>query len=93
MNAHFFQVRISFRIAWRRSYQQTYCDEDVKAGDVLIGPPDAGVLECVEGCGSGPVRVGDVKFHCTDYSELEDWSSGVRNYMYTFPGLDRYILR
>ena len=81
-----------FRIAWRRSYQRTYCDDDVKESGELIGPSDAGTLNCVD-CSEDKIRVGDVYFYCTDYSETEDWSSGTRSYSFTFPGLDSYTLR
>ena len=82
-----------FRIAWRRSYQNSFCDDEVKDSGALIGPSDAGVLRCSSGCGSRDVTITSVRFYCTDYSEIEDWTAGYRSLEYIFPRQDVFILR
>ena len=42
---------------------------------------------CRTGCRG---TVGSMQFQCTDYSVLEDWSSGQRSYMYDISGVDYF---
>jgi len=50
-----------------------------------MGPETPGYLECVYGCTANRSRVSDVSVRCLEYSLLENWMYGVRNYIYTLP--------
>ena len=72
------QIQIFHRVSWRRSRDQnSACKPD--EGTLLNGQ---GSLECRSGCLG---TVGDMSFHCTDFSILEDWVTGTRAYNYTLP--------
>ena len=76
-----FQVIITFRIGWRRSYSSyTFCDQSIISSGQLIGIND--YLQCRDRC-SG--RVGSLQFKCTDFSTNEDWTIGTNSFQYTFP--------
>lgn len=76
-----FQVIITFRIAWRRSYDSyTFCDQSTITSGQLIGV--SGYLQCQDGC-SG--NLGNLYFRCTDFSTTEDWTTGTNSFQYTFP--------
>ena len=76
-----FQVIITFRIGWRRSYDSsTSCDQSTISSGQLIGIDD--YLKCQDRCYG---NVGSLKFSCTDFSVSEDWTIGTNSFQYTFP--------
>ncbi|CAC5391943.1 unnamed protein product [Mytilus coruscus] len=73
-------VKISYRLAFRRSFSGNfYCDEASISSLLSGGDP----LVCLYGC-SGNI-ITSMSYYCTDYSVDEDWSSGERTVVYTFP--------
>ena len=76
-----FQVIITFRIGWRRSFDSsTFCDQSTISSGQLIGIDH--YLECQDGCYG---NVGSLYFRCTDFSTNEDWTIGTNSFQYTFP--------
>ena len=76
-----FQVIITFRIGWRRSFSSsTFCTQSTISSGQLIGIN--GYLECQHRCYG---RVGSLYFRCTDFSTNEDWTIGTNSFQYTFP--------
>ena len=74
-----FQIMITHRIAWRRSWRSTTeCEESDKDTTTLFHASSSD-LNCVVGC-SGVV--GEMTFFCTDFSLFEDWVTGERSYIY-----------
>ena len=72
------QIEISFRIAWRRSFNDNlFCNQSTIDSQALIG---TGSLSCTSGCNG---TLGNMSFYCTDYSEVEDWTAGGRTYQTT----------
>ncbi|CAC5391946.1 unnamed protein product [Mytilus coruscus] len=73
-------VKISYRLAFRRSFSDNfYCD----AATLSSLLPGEDPLVCLYGC-SGNI-ITSMSYYCTDYSVDEDWSSGERTVVYTFP--------
>lgn len=73
------QVEITHRIAWRRdSSQGGTCRDDTIEDEDLLG---SGELICRSGC-SG--TVGSMRYFCTDFSTIDNWSIGERTYEYDF---------
>lgn len=83
-----FQILITFRVSWRRSFNEgTHCDANTKLKNHLIGS-DTGDMVCLQGCRYGSFRsniIGSMRFYCTDFSDQEDWTSGESTLVYTFP--------
>ena len=76
-----FQVIITFRIGWRRSYNSdTFCDQSTISSGQLIGIN--GYLQCRDRCDGS---IGSLQFRCTDFSANEDWTIGTNSFEYTFP--------
>ena len=76
-----FQVIITFRIGWRRSYSyRTFCTQSTISSGHLIGIN--GYLKCRDRCYG---NVGSLVFKCTDFSTNEDWTIGTNSFQYTFP--------
>ena len=72
------QIEISFRIAWRRSFDDNlFCNQSTIDSQALIG---TGSLSCTSGCVG---TLGYMSFYCTDFSEVEDWTAGGRTYQTT----------
>ena len=74
-------MEITFRISWRRSSSAGgRCDAATIARGNLIGQ---GQLVCQYGCPSR-VSISSMLYRCTDFSEAENWSYGVRRLAYNF---------
>ncbi|XP_063398968.1 uncharacterized protein LOC134683591 [Mytilus trossulus] len=74
------QVKISYRLAFRRSFSSNfYCD----AATISSLLPGEEALQCLYGC-SGNI-VPSMSYYCTDFSADEDWSSGEHTVVYKFP--------
>ncbi|XP_053399313.1 deleted in malignant brain tumors 1 protein-like [Mercenaria mercenaria] len=66
------EIIIDYRISWRMTYgSQFRCDDSIIQSGALVRAE--GAVTCFEGC-SG--TLGDLSFQCTDYSTIEDWTSG-----------------
>ncbi|XP_076095373.1 uncharacterized protein LOC143066264 [Mytilus galloprovincialis] len=82
------EILITFRVSWRRSFNEgTHCDANTKLKNQLIGS-DTGDMVCLQGCRYGSFRsniIGSMRFYCTDFSDQEDWTSGESTLVYTFP--------
>lgn len=81
-------MRFTFRLAFRKSYSYSYyCDENTISQRALIGYGDSWTSSCSDV--SNPLcystYLADTGFHCTDFSDNEDWSMGENNFTYTFP--------
>ncbi|KAK3579265.1 hypothetical protein CHS0354_033343 [Potamilus streckersoni] len=72
------QIKISYRLSWRRSYSSDhFCDSShISSGDLR---PGEGSLICSRGC-IGTVT--ELAYRCTDFSETEDWTTGTRTFLY-----------
>ena len=70
------QIEVNHRIAWRRSSSGNYCDATTITSQTLIGD---GSLSCTTGCVG---TLGTLDYYCTDFSSVEDWSSGEKTYTY-----------
>ena len=77
-----FQVIITFRVGWRRSFSlsSTFCSQSTISSGQLIGIND--YLQCRDRCYGS---VGSLLFRCTDFSINEDWTIGTNSFQYTFP--------
>ncbi|XP_060556057.1 deleted in malignant brain tumors 1 protein-like isoform X2 [Ruditapes philippinarum] len=66
------EIIIDYRISWRLSNGANfYCNDSIiKNGDERNGQ---GSIACFSGCHG---TLGSLAFQCTDYSTIEDWSSG-----------------
>ena len=74
-------MEVFFHVSWRRSHgPQGYCDQSIVDSASLIG---TGNLTCQHGC-SGTIA--SMKYRCTDYSTVEDWSFGENRFTYVFNG-------
>lgn len=73
------QIEIHHRIAWRRSFSNNnyYCDATTISSSALLGGTETSL--CRVGC-SGTLA--SLKYHCTDYSTTDDWSSGEKTSIY-----------
>ena len=72
------QIIFNHRIAWRRSSSGNTCSEAERGNtEIVFG---GGQLVCDIGC-SG--TVGSLGYFCTDFSALEDWTSGERSFAYS----------
>lgn len=66
------EVIVDYRISWRMTYSSNLvCDASTIQSGTPV--PGEGYLECFSGC-SG--NLGNLSYQCTDYSTIEDWSSG-----------------
>ncbi|XP_045205733.2 CUB and sushi domain-containing protein 3-like [Mercenaria mercenaria] len=70
-------ITISFRISWRRTYAGYWCNDSIITNGTLIG---GGNLVCSSGCND---TIGSLFYQCTDYSEIDDWSTGRHDITYT----------
>lgn len=75
-----FQVEITYRLAFRRTFSGNFFCNASTISSLLLGEDP---LECLYGC-SGNI-VPSMSYYCTDYSIDEDWSSGERTVVFTFP--------
>ena len=83
-----FQVRFTFRLALRRSFNSYYCDENTINAGRIIGSGGSWKAKCSDPFSavcSLSYYVADTRFRCTDFSRNEDWSMGENNFTYTFP--------
>ena len=71
---------VTHRIAWRRG--TAFCDASTVAAGTLIG--QNGYIACTVGC-SG--NLGSVRFQCTDFNVMEDWSAGQGTLEVTLSGV------
>ena len=90
MNIHF-QIEISYRVSWRRSYgSQHYCNDSMISGSEYNYGEDS--LECRYNCGTTFTILNRMEYKCTDYSADEDWTTGVNSVVMHFGALtDFYI--
>ncbi|XP_062587636.1 uncharacterized protein LOC134249283 [Saccostrea cucullata] len=74
------EVIITFRMAWRRTYNsRTRCDRTtVEDGGIIANLGNVVCYNC------SPTTISDVGIVCTDFSLLEDWMQGERSFTYTF---------
>ena len=49
-------------------------------------------MKCV-GCEDTDVTIGNMLAMCTDYSALENWSSGIGNHTYNFPTAGKFNIK
>ena len=86
---YYFQIRFTFRLAFRRSFSYSYyCDDDTTNREGIIGSGDSWRAKCSDHLSavcSQTYNLADTGFRCTDFSSDEDWSMGENNFTYTFP--------
>ncbi|KAK3599694.1 hypothetical protein CHS0354_037165, partial [Potamilus streckersoni] len=74
------QIEITYRVSWRRSANSHLCNNnDIISGQLL---PGEGSLDCFQGC-TGTMT--SLNYHCTDFSESEDWTTGTKTFLYNLP--------
>ncbi|XP_071945199.1 uncharacterized protein [Antedon mediterranea] len=81
------KIVIFWQVAWRRSWdtQTTHCNTrgEVKNGEGVIRWCQE--EECdTSGRPSSELIHGPLEFDCTDFNEIEDWSTGVGSYEYQY---------
>ncbi|CAC5424639.1 unnamed protein product [Mytilus coruscus] len=74
-----FQIEITYRVAFRRSASH-FCDENAISNSILLN--GEGILQCQSGCAGS---ITSMSYYCTDFSDTEDWTTGVRSVKFTFP--------
>ncbi|CAH1781810.1 unnamed protein product [Owenia fusiformis] len=73
---------ITYRYAVRGSTDEgTRCDKNTITSRVITGP--SGIIECKRGCRG---TISNVKFQCTDFSQREDWTQGIKTFQKFFKG-------
>ena len=82
------QIQISHHISWTRtSNEGGDCDRTVISLRRLLGQ-GLGQLSCRAGCKG---VIGTMDYHCTDFSEEEDWSVGRRSYLYEANKVEYFV--
>lgn len=85
----YIQVEITFRISWRRSYGSTLrCTNEAILSKAKMGQGTES-MECFAGCKHS--QIGEMTFVCTDFSTIEDWSSGVNTLYFNFTGAHDHL--
>lgn len=76
------QIECDFRIAWRLDFNDgTMCNSTDVAENRLIAGPGSSLL-CIQGC--SPIeRVDRLQYQCTEFSNVENWSQGVRKFRFS----------
>ena len=64
----------------RSSGMNHYCDETTLANNTLL--QGEGNLRCFGGCNG---TIAAMSYFCTDYSEIDDVTTGQQSLIYTFP--------
>ena len=82
-----FQIRFTFRLAFRRSFSSYQCDENTTKVGGIIGSGNYWRAKCSDPLNAvcWTTNIADTGFRCTDFSRDEDWSMGENNFTYTFP--------
>lgn len=81
INISILQIEITYRFAFTRSSNAVFfCDENTIKNRTLLG--GVAFIQCQSGCVGS---ITNVYYYCTDFSETEDWTIGIRSVKYNFP--------
>ena len=80
-HCHYLQVKCSFRIGWRRSFNAgTRCSLSQRNTQAMIPGPGS-TLSCLTSSACVSRRIDNLNFGCTEISASEDWTQGGRSFV------------